>query len=147
MKVSGRHLTSVFEAQEVLNTLLKALDASVNNLKQFRNSDELAPRLDALMPDAAADLTLFELIARSDPGPEKKNPVQVGLGKGVHPLVRVALAVLHVQDLGGKLTFQASGSKKGKKVQLTAKDYVELVEDLFKGLMTARKEAGKKGDF
>src|SRR5262249_34024546 len=102
IKVGGRQgvLDSIFVAQEGLDKLLKDLGTSVDSLRPFRNSAELAPKLDTLMPEALAALTLLELIARADQGPSEKHPVQVGMGKGVHPLVRVALAVLNVQASG-----------------------------------------------
>jgi len=143
-KLPGMGLVSVFAAQEELNTLFKALDAAISNL---RGSDDLAPRLDALLPKAFGALILFELIAKADKGPDPKHPVQVGLGKGLHPLVRVALAVLHVQEVGGTLKFQVPGTKAGKPAQLGAQDYVEHVDAFFQSQMAANRDAGKRGNF
>jgi hypothetical protein len=123
-------LASVFEAQQGLNNALLNLDARLPAIEQLSGA-ELSTRVDATLAEAQSLLTLFELIGRADKGPDPKHPIQVGLGSGVHPLVRYAALLLRVNAEGGTLTVTFSGTKGGRKTTLTWVDFVAHVRFLF----------------
>lgn len=123
-------LASVFEAQQGLNNALLGLDARLASMEQLSGGD-LAQAVDKTLVEAHSLLTLFEMIGRADKGPDPKHPIQVGLGKGIHPLVRFAALALRVQAQGGTLTATFPGTKDGKKATLTWVDFVAHIRFLF----------------
>jgi hypothetical protein len=124
-------IASVFEAQEGLNNALRTFDASIDEMEKLPLAG-LTERVDKNLVEAGALMTLFEMIARSDKGPDPKHPVQAGLGRGVHPLVRFASLILRVEAAGGTLSTTIKGTTKdGKKTDLHATDFVQHVRGFF----------------
>jgi hypothetical protein len=124
-------ITSVFEAQEGLSNALRDFDASMDAMEKLP-LDTLTDPVDKKLVEASALMTLFEMIARSDKGPDPKHPVQVGSGRGVHPLVRFASLILRVQAAGGTLSTTIKGTTKdGKPTVLHATDFVQHVRGFF----------------
>ncbi|HUI55903.1 MAG TPA: DUF4157 domain-containing protein [Bryobacteraceae bacterium] len=123
-------VAGTFEAQEGLNNALRDLDARMDQIEKLKPAD-LAEAVNRELVGAAAVLTLFEMIARSDQGPAPKHPVQVASARKIHPLVRFAQLALQVDAQGGKLTATFPGTKDGKKATLNWMDFVDHCRGFF----------------
>jgi hypothetical protein len=121
---------NTFEAQEGMNNSLRNLDARLDGMQKLGGAG-LAQAVDGELVNAAALLTLFEMIARSDKGPARERPVQVGWAGPVHPLVRFAQLIRRVQASGGTLSATFAGTRTGKPAALNATDFVDQVRGFF----------------
>ena len=123
-------IAGTFEAQEALNHALLDLDNQMDDLDKLSGS-AFTEAIDHELVNAAALLTLFQMIARSDKGPAPDRPVQAASARPIHPLVRFAQLILKVQSQGGHLSSTFPGITHGKSAARNATDFVDEVRGFF----------------
>jgi hypothetical protein len=126
---------TAFGVQKLFSEDAAALDALVNELAPFANDPhELAARLDSFMPLAIEGGALFTLLAKSFKPFDKQHQFTYHWPGTAHPLVRVALVLLRIQKLGGKLTQDQQR-------------YLKFSEGLLKEELDKHRQDGEAGRF